>query len=60
LTNYHVIEPVLRAQLVLGVVECVAPLTARFVDGRVRSVRILAAPIALFAQREQTYILHRC
>jgi len=43
LTNYHVIEPVLRAQLVLGVVEGVAPLTARFVDGRVRSVRILAA-----------------
>jgi S1-C subfamily serine protease len=42
LTNYHVIEPVLRAQLVFGD-EAAGSLTARFVDGRERGARIVAA-----------------
>ena len=44
LTNYHVIEPVLRAQPQLGGGDIEAiPLVARFVDGRERAARIIAA-----------------
>ena len=60
LTNYHVIEPVLRAQLVIGEGQNVAPLTARFLDGRERAARILAADpdedvaiLSLISEREE-------
>jgi S1-C subfamily serine protease len=42
LTNYHVIEPVLRAQQLLGEGDGVV-LTARFADGRERAARVIAA-----------------
>jgi S1-C subfamily serine protease len=41
LTNYHVIAPILRASRVLG--DSGGALTVRFVDGRVRAAKILAA-----------------
>jgi S1-C subfamily serine protease len=60
LTNYHVIEPVLRAAQVLGDGSPHNSLTARFVDGRERAVRILAADpdedvaiLSLIREREQ-------
>jgi S1-C subfamily serine protease len=43
LTNYHVIEPVLHAAQVLGDGSARESLTARFVDGRERAVRVIAA-----------------
>jgi S1-C subfamily serine protease len=43
LTNYHVIEPFLRAQQVFGDEDTGTPLVARFADGRERAARILAA-----------------
>ncbi|PRQ05706.1 Periplasmic serine endoprotease DegP precursor [Enhygromyxa salina] len=43
LTNYHVIEPVLRARLQLGDPGAVASIRVRFVDGRERSAKVLAA-----------------
>jgi S1-C subfamily serine protease len=58
LTNYHVIEPLLRAARVLG--DSGGALTVRFVDGRVRSAKILAADpdedvaiLGLVREREQ-------
>jgi S1-C subfamily serine protease len=58
LTNYHVIAPILRASLMLG--DSGAALTVRFVDGRERSAKILAADpdediaiLALVREREQ-------
>lgn len=58
LTNYHVIAPVLRASRVLG--DSGGALTVRFVDGRERSAKILAADpdedvaiLALVREREQ-------
>ncbi|HVI00951.1 MAG TPA: trypsin-like peptidase domain-containing protein [Enhygromyxa sp.] len=60
LTNYHVIEPVLRAQQVLGDADTGVELIARFVDGRERAVRVLAADpdedvaiLSLIREREQ-------
>lgn len=60
LTNYHVIEPVLRAQHLLGGSDTVIPLTARFVDGRERAARIIAADpdedvaiLSLIREREE-------
>lgn len=60
LTNYHVIEPVLRAQQVLGEADASLSLSARFVDGRERAVRVLAADpdedvaiLSLIREREQ-------
>lgn len=62
LTNYHVIEPVLRAQQVLGIGEVGLELTARFVDGRERAVRVLAADpdedvaiLSLVREREEQF-----
>jgi S1-C subfamily serine protease len=59
LTNYHVIAPILRASLMLGDSGAGA-LTVRFVDGRERSAKILAADpdediaiLALVREREQ-------
>jgi S1-C subfamily serine protease len=59
LTNYHVIAPILRASRVLGDSSNGA-LTVRFVDGRERSAKILAADpdediaiLALVREREQ-------
>ncbi|NVB41756.1 trypsin-like peptidase domain-containing protein [Pseudenhygromyxa sp. WMMC2535] len=43
LSNYHVIEPVLRAQAVLGPEAADAQVTARFADGRARAARVIAA-----------------
>lgn len=46
LTNYHVIEPILGGRggsLVLGDAAAVAAISVRFVDGRVRSAKVLAA-----------------
>jgi S1-C subfamily serine protease len=60
LTNYHVIEPVLRAQATLGDADTSVSLTARFVDGRERAVRVIAADpdedvaiLSLIREREQ-------
>lgn len=59
LTNYHVIAPILRASRVLGE-STAGALTVRFVDGRERSAKILAADpdediaiLALVREREQ-------
>jgi S1-C subfamily serine protease len=46
LTNYHVIEPILGGRggpLVLGDAAAVGAITVRFVDGRVRAAKVLAA-----------------
>jgi S1-C subfamily serine protease len=43
LTNYHVIEPYLRAQQVFGASEVGLALSVRFVDGRERVAKVLAA-----------------
>lgn len=60
LTNYHVIEPIVRASLMLGDSGAAAGLVVRFVDGRERSATILAADpdediavLAITREREQ-------
>jgi S1-C subfamily serine protease len=59
LTNYHVLAPILRESSMLGD-SGAGVLTVRFVDGRVRSAKILAADpdediaiVALVREREQ-------
>ncbi|MFO7566600.1 MAG: trypsin-like peptidase domain-containing protein [Enhygromyxa sp.] len=62
LTNYHVIEPFLRAQQVFGAAEVGVSLTARFVDGRERVAKVLAADpdedvaiLSLVSEREEQF-----